>query len=387
LFARVIASISVRFGKKTSVRSAFTLVELLVVIAIIGILIALLLPAVQAAREAARRMQCTNHLKQWALASHNYHDTHGSFPPLGTGRNDRIGWTVLLLPFTEQSGLYEMMAAGGTVCDANGSTNYAPFGADPWDENYVPWKTQISFLLCPSDSKAREPAPGRIGRRNYRACAGDFACDWGQAGTAGCRYQDRPYYHRGCFSRANGRNFAFITDGASNTMLLGEVLNGSGDVAGDVSTRNKRMRGDIAGRTSTDWTGTPAWCLTSTINGQIRSDSSWGSVGYAGYLWGDGITVLSGFHSFLPPNSPSCVIGQLDYTPNGHVMVSLSSYHTGGANVAMADASVHFFSNTISYGDPSKDIWKMWFGCGQPSVYGVIGALGTAFGSETVAAF
>ncbi|MDR2641930.1 MAG: DUF1559 domain-containing protein [Planctomycetaceae bacterium] len=363
------------------------MVELLVVIAIIGVLIAILLPAVQAAREAARRMQCTNNLKQWAIASHNYHDTHDSFPPLGTGLADRISWTVLLLPFTEQSALHATMAAGGTVCDINGTTNYPSFGAYPWDENYIPWKTRISFLICPSDGKAKEPAPGNIARRSYRASVGDFASDWGQAGTAGKNYQDRPYYHRGCFSRANGRNFAFITDGASNTLLFGEVLNGSGNVEGDVSSRNKRERGDIAGRTSSDWTATPAWCLSSTINGRIRSDNNWGSVGFAGYLWGDGITVLSGFHSFLPPNSPSCVAGTMDYTPNGHVYVSLSSYHTGGANVAMADASVHFLSNTISYGDPSKDIWQMWFGCGKQSVYGVIGALGTAFGDETVPSF
>jgi prepilin-type processing-associated H-X9-DG protein len=355
-----------------------------VVIAIIGMLIALLLPAVQAAREAARRMQCTNNLKQWAIACHNYHDTHESFPPLGTGvtaMSDRTGWTVLLLPFTEQSALHAMMAAGGTVCHINGTTNYAPFGAEPWDENYIPWKTQIPFLICPSDSQAKEPALGNIGRRSYRASVGDFATNWYQAGTAGKSYQDRPYYYRGCFSRANGRNFAFITDGSSNTMLLGEVLNGSGNF--DASSRDKRQRGDIAGRTTTDWTATPAWCLSSTINGQIRSDNNWGSVGFAGYNWGDGITFLSGFHSFLPPNSPSCVVGTLDYTPNGTPMISLSSYHSGGANTAFADGSVHFLSNTISYGNPATDIWQMWFGCGSQSVYGVIGALGTAFGNES----
>jgi prepilin-type processing-associated H-X9-DG protein len=356
----------------------------LVVIAIIGVLIAILLPAVQAARAAAQRMQCSNNLKQWAIACHNYHDTHSSFPPLGTGWREGISWTVLLLPFTEQAPLYEMMAAGGTVCDATGAWSYLPFTADQWDENYIPWKTQISILLCPSDSRARETAPGKIGRRSYRASVGDFSVDWGQAGTAAKNYKDRPYYYRGCFSRVNGRDFAFITDGASNTMLLGEVLNGSGNIEGVVSSRNKRVRGDIAGRTSTDWTGTPAWCLSSTVNGQIRSDNNWGSVGFAGYNWGDGNTVLSAFHSFLPPNSPSCLVGTFNYTPAGQPIISLSSYHSGGANVAFADGSVHFLNNSINYGDPTRDIWQMWFGCGQQSVYGVIGALGTAFGDESV---
>src|SRR6059036_1967376 len=87
-------------------RSAFTLVELLVVIAIIGVLVALLLPAVQAAREAARRAQCSNNLKQLSLALHNYENTHNTLPPAGIDSN-QMSWTVLLLPFFEQQALYD----------------------------------------------------------------------------------------------------------------------------------------------------------------------------------------------------------------------------------------------------------------------------------------
>ncbi|MDR1492054.1 MAG: DUF1559 domain-containing protein, partial [Planctomycetaceae bacterium] len=160
------------------IRRAFTLVELLVVIAIIGVLIALLLPAVQAAREAARRMQCTNHLKQWALGCHNHHDTLGALPPLGKeGNDDRIGWTVWLLPYVEQSAIYQLAASGGTAAAVNGTTNYDPFGGNPWDTNYLPWQTQISILICPSDPKAKTPCDG-IGRRNYLASVGDFGTNW-----------------------------------------------------------------------------------------------------------------------------------------------------------------------------------------------------------------
>ena len=107
---------------RTHRRAAFTLVELLVVIAIIGILVALLLPAVQAAREAARRMQCTNHLKQLALAEHNYHDVYRAFAPLRCGtwvtgsdnllaNNGQMSGFVSLLPFYEQQQIYDYAKA------------------------------------------------------------------------------------------------------------------------------------------------------------------------------------------------------------------------------------------------------------------------------------
>src|SRR6188768_2081419 len=90
--------------------AGFTLVELLVVIAVIGILVALLLPAVQAAREAARRMQCSNHLKQWSLALHNYHDTYKSFPSTG-GFFASHGWGFMpmMLPHIEQAGMADQV--------------------------------------------------------------------------------------------------------------------------------------------------------------------------------------------------------------------------------------------------------------------------------------
>ncbi|MDR1958444.1 MAG: DUF1559 domain-containing protein, partial [Planctomycetaceae bacterium] len=133
-----------------TVRIAFTLVELLVVIAIIGILIALLLPAVQAAREAARRMQCSNHMKQLALACHNFHDAHKGFPAANATyhpnptKSDgtwfpeqrRFGIFLALCPFYEQGATYDA------------------FIGDPLTCNYGLWpvQTNLSALMCPSDS-------------------------------------------------------------------------------------------------------------------------------------------------------------------------------------------------------------------------------------------
>jgi prepilin-type processing-associated H-X9-DG protein len=361
-----------------------------VVIAIIGILIALLLPAVQAAREAARRMQCANNLKQWALACHNHHDALNAFPALGDSpgvssaasgdMGDRIGWTVMLLPYTEQSPLYQMIETGGTVCALNGTTNYGSFGGQPWDTNYIPWQTQISNLICPSDNKARTRCDG-IGRRNYLASVGDFGTYWGCGETnPNPPYgPDGPKNFRGCFSRKNKRDFAFISDGTTNTFLLGEVLCGSNNSYSS-SVNNARSRGDLAGING-NWTATMTWCLNA-VNGW--KNGTYGSVGYMGMTWADGCSGIAAFNSLLPPNSPSCMVGPLADTPHNNVIVTLSSYHSGGANVAMADGSTHFLNDTINSGDVSRNLWYMVDHHGDQSVFGVLGKLGSAAAGESV---
>jgi prepilin-type N-terminal cleavage/methylation domain-containing protein len=173
-------------------KRGFTLVELLVVIAIIGILVALLLPAVQSAREAARRMQCKNHLKQMALAMHNHHTAHGFFPSggwgwlwtgdpdRGSGKEQPAGWNYSILPFTEQQNVFDLGSDG----DKDTITDTQRDGALKRDQ------TPISFFACPSRRSASlYPRPagmtyhnGRAvteaGIMDYAANAGDTPAHW-----------------------------------------------------------------------------------------------------------------------------------------------------------------------------------------------------------------
>jgi len=195
-------------------RRGFTLVELLVVIAIIGILIALLLPAVQAAREAARRTQCTNHLKQLGLAVQNYEYTFKGLPP-GSFVNrlpngsiwvSYLGPHARILPFLEQTNVTSMM---------NLDTSYG----DTF--NTVATGRVIDGFLCPSEVR-REPLVhatfGTIGGVNYGFCMGDWYV-WGGVNAPGGALT------RSVIGVNISRHWADVTDGLSNTLLMSEVKN------------------------------------------------------------------------------------------------------------------------------------------------------------------
>ena len=197
-------------------RPAFTLVELLVVIAIIGILVALLLPAVQAAREAARRMSCGNNLKQLGLAMHNFHDTYNTLPYArsGGGQN-RHTWAVLILPFIEQDPLHSNWK--NPVTGVNQTDGYNNMTSIPTLR-----EAQVKGYYCPS----RRNPPQLIdfdgpGAGTNLGSASDYAVCTGDGGSLGDRHTGMiPIITSG--SHMQGHNFAMITDGLSNTLLIGD---------------------------------------------------------------------------------------------------------------------------------------------------------------------
>ncbi|MEN6495796.1 MAG: DUF1559 domain-containing protein, partial [Thermoguttaceae bacterium] len=338
-------------------RRAFTLVELLVVIAIIGILIALLLPAVQAAREAARRSQCTNHLKQLGLALHNYHDTFGCFPPRQGGtfestKNwERRSGFVGMLPFMEQTPLYQKISSPLTE---NGTT-YPAWGPPPWDGSYTPWDAQVPGLLCPSVPNNAKGATD-TGRTNYMFSVGDTINN-----------ASNLLKTRGLFALRNVSKFRDITDGTSNTIAMAERAVGYGQA-------QRTVGGVAVNIASVDQN--PTLCLaTRGTNGMYQSSVS--TKDWSGMRWCDGVMVYTGFNTVLPPNSPHCMYS--DSWDGNWGIFNASSLHPGGANGAMADGSVRFFSETINAGNPA--LAETTSG---PSRYGVWGALGTKDGGETV---
>jgi prepilin-type N-terminal cleavage/methylation domain-containing protein len=362
--------------------SAFTLVELLVVIAIIGMLIALLLPAVQAAREAARRMQCSNHMKQWTLASHNHHDTYNQLPAARNkfsnfkATSDRFSAAVALFPFMEQTAHFE------SVSRMSNPWPYPLTYTTPEDPDGVAVRG-ISTLRCPSDSYGREPAinPGNTNRlqavTNIGICYGDGANrlqqnDTGTGATAG------DISTRGMFYWGDGRNMSFASDGTSNTLLISESAVAS-------NGKSSFIRGGIARVPAIDagsWTWSPGKCQAIPKSGRSFTVTS-GTVEileqwrHSRYL--DGMVLYCGFNTIMPPNSPSCVKDQAETTSGFY---TANSNHTGGVNVARLDGSGNFITDSIdTKGLPDSVQGGRLQGA---SPYGVWGALGTPQGGESV---
>ena len=215
----------------TTKRRGFTLVELLGVIAIIGILVALLLPAVQAAREAARRMSCSNNLKQLALAQHEYHDSFKTFPPKSVGPVQcfDLAWTVHSLPYMEQTPTYDRMMSE--------LLQLRPFAVWIDDAFFGDLRTgtaiEIPSLLCPSGPRPNKQVPVannlgispsfNFGRNSYKACTGSNVDN--ELRTSGRSL----IQNDGMYSTLRGSRFADAIDGSSNVFLIAEVAMGGRD--------------------------------------------------------------------------------------------------------------------------------------------------------------
>ena len=312
--------------------AAFTLVELLVVIAIIGILIALLLPAVQAAREAARRSQCQNNLKQLGIAAQNYHDVVRYFPPLSTGNSNASGqlsFLVGLLPYIEQQSTYQLI--NFTNCPV------------PWS-SYQGYAVEIPSLQCPSDIQCPPNWFGGAwgpnnqgayqGRNNYKACVGTTISDnqWGNN-------------NNGMFAGSGQWGIAMkdVTDGTTHTVLIGERGQGN-------SGNRQDLVGNVAINvgSSMDWaSGGPSVCQNlASAGGQYNASATMNYTwSFPGSRWCDGDVYYSGFNTVLPPNSPSCLV---DGGDRNWGIYTMSSRHTAGAQAVMADGSVRFVSSSIN---------------------------------------
>lgn len=319
-------------AKFANVRRAFTLVELLVVIAIIGILVALLLPAIQAAREAARRSQCQNNVKQLNLALQNYHDTHKEFPPsvrLAAKQANapematihQQNWVVSILPFFEEQALLDSFDETVSVSDP---------------KNRIPRGTTLAPMLCPSDPfnrqslfAGRNPTEGdNWARGNYGANGAlGFLTIGGTnpAGSANAPYWKNPQT-RGVMGMNTSLKISQITDGTSQTVLIGELR---------------------AGISESDPRGT--WAL-----GAAGSSS----------LWGHGTDNAIGPNACIPGGDGIFGCSRIKGSVGGEEALmkecmpcddvagqgTVRSLHIGGAYVGFADGSVHFISDFIDKG-------------------------------------
>ena len=356
-------------------RSGFTLVELLVVIAIIGVLVGLLLPAVQQAREAARRMSCSNNMKQLGLALHNYHSAYNRLPYRSGGTNApwsidgsnqwRASGFVSLLPMLEQTALYEQISSPQVF---NG-IQYNPFGDNTRDTStYELWASDIPTLLCPSSPQRKLIGSVSFGLNHYGFSGGDSALFI--TNSAPSTWQNAQRRVRGPFGRRTDHRFRDVYDGLSNTIFMGEITTSTGD---------RTHLGATARNQGNQVLDSPNTCLL-TLDGATRQFLPSVTVVSVsrGQRWAGGAAPYTCVNTILPPNAPSCASG--GWNAPGHYTVQ--SRHPGGAHVLLGDGSVQFVSESIDTGNlalPSPDTTG-----GGPSPYGVWGAMGSMNGGEPI---
>lgn len=347
---------------KVTVRKGFTLIELLVVIAIIATLVAILLPAVQQAREAARRSTCKNNLKQLGLAMHNYHDTHGVFPSRVIG--GRTGgpsscdtwWNapsgfVGMMPYLEQGAAYDQWSA---LIKEN--TNHC-WWAYTNGSTMEGIKMQMPTLLCPSDIISRTDRDQMI--TNYGFVCGDNR-----------RESDTSRRPRGMFGFASNRKIADVLDGTSNTLAFTEIMGMTGP----------RERGDTAVVDMSDAVDSPANCVSASgFQNKRYASTTTMSPDKHGSLALAGVSMILSVTTAVPPNGPSCTPFPNYWEAS---MMTANSRHAGGVQGVLVDGSVRFISENIDSGNQSAV--KPTTG---RSPYGIWGALGTVSSGEVPGEF
>ncbi len=304
--------------------SGFTLIELLVVFAIIGTLVAILLPAVQQAREASRRIACSNNLRQLGVALHNFHSTHQRFPP---GRGDPIPGVfsahAYLLEHLEQTSVRQVIdfrkapttfsVAGGVVHD--GTANLPAATA------------RLSVLQCPSDPLADGVPGSEFGSTNYAANTGSGLKQWGSLTDAD-----------GVFFKGSRIGFRDITDGSTQTVAMSERLNGPGlQDSGGLESDVQRLMLEIPGGNDT----TPAVCASPSSGNCYRErGAKWILGNYGNTL----------YDHYYTPNAATWDCMNLQQQK---ALTAARSMHPGGVMVLLCDGSVRFASNSID-----QSLWR-----------------------------
>jgi prepilin-type N-terminal cleavage/methylation domain-containing protein len=337
-------------------RCAFTLIELLVVIAIIGVLVALLVPAVQKVREAAARTQCQNHLKQIALGVHNHESSKKYFPGLADGAP--AGWTANnhgyafgilanVLPFIEQANLQSLIDYS-QVATLNGWAG----AINPVHDAAA--ATRVPIYLCPSDlqdplfdqsSAARTPNAFVTAGTNYVFCLGS-----GRASTT-TAYYDAQFPSDGLFWYGSRTTFRDMTDGASNTLMASECLLGPGGTATIGTTPPDALGRHYVGLNTGTFASNSAppggWLkggnLVTARPPECDSGSrTWGVMRGSSWFWaGRGWNAV--FDASLRPNDPLP-----DCAAHGRGFLAARSAHAGGVNAARGDGGVQFVGNDIA---------------------------------------